>query len=157
MIIRKMTKGDVPEVYEIETKCFSLPWSQQGFYDGLKQESIFLVAEEIKPDVAGGCRKVIAGYIGMYISYDEGEITNVAVAEEFRGRGLAKELVRAMQREAGAKGVLRIVLEVRDTNDAAIAAYRSCGFQEIGIRKGFYEQPREDARIMLFPSEEPQI
>jgi ribosomal-protein-alanine N-acetyltransferase len=91
---------------------------------------------------------VIAGYIGMYQAIDEGEITNVAVFEPYRKRGIGRALLKALAAGAGARGVSRIVLEVRVSNHPAIALYEQMGFRKIGTRKGFYDFPKEDADIM---------
>lgn len=139
MMIRVMTEKDVPAVAAIEKNCFSEPWSEQGFLDGMNNSAIFLVAEE---------EEKVVGYIGMYVMAPEGEITNVAVAEEMRGRGTGEALVGAMQQWAAEHGVERIVLEVRVSNDPAIHVYEKKGFQTIGVRKNFYRLPTEDAGIM---------
>lgn len=139
MRIRLMTAEDVPAVAAIEKECFSEPWSEQGFLDGMNNSAIFLVAEE---------EEQIAGYIGMYVSEPEGEITNVAVAQSARDRGMGASLVAAMQQWALEHGVERIVLEVRVSNAPAIHVYEKKGFVTIGVRKNFYRLPTEDAGIM---------
>lgn len=147
MMIRKMTAEDVFRAACLEQEIFSMPWSEAAFASAVAdQNARFLVAEEEKR--CGDRSPVIAGYIGMYLSPPEGEITNVAVAEEFRGRGIGGALVRSMQQEAGALGINQIFLEVRESNETAIRVYRAAGFEEIGVRRGFYERPREDARVM---------
>jgi ribosomal-protein-alanine N-acetyltransferase len=90
----------------------------------------------------------VAGYIGMYLAMDEGEITNVAVAASARKRGIGKALIRELVEKAARRGVSRIVLEVRVGNRPAIALYEQMGFRRIGTRKGFYDFPKEDADIM---------
>lgn len=135
-----MTTEDVHQAALIEKECFSEPWSEQGFVDGMKNSAIFLVAETEQGD--------IAGYIGMYVSRPEGEITNVAVAHAMRGIGIGEALVCAMQQWAAEHGVERIVLEVRVSNDPAIHIYNKAGFKTIGVRKNFYRLPTEDAGIM---------
>ncbi len=134
-----MTTEDVPAVAAIEKDCFSEPWSEQGFLDGMDNSAIFLVAED---------EGEIVGYIGMYVMPPEGEITNVAVAKEARGSGTGAALVEAMQQRAAEHGVERIVLEVRVSNDPAIHVYEKRGFTTIGVRKNFYRLPTEDAGIM---------
>jgi ribosomal-protein-alanine N-acetyltransferase len=146
MKIRKMTPEDAALVSEIERQSFSTPWSRQGFLDALAQEcTVFLVAEE--------SNEVIAGYVGMYVSLDEGEITNVAVKPDLRGKGIAKALLKELLSYAKSHGITRIVLEVRVSNAAAIGLYEGFGFEIIGTRKGFYEFPREDAHIMVWGEE----
>jgi ribosomal-protein-alanine N-acetyltransferase len=146
MKIRRMTPEDVALVSEIERQSFSAPWSRRGFLDALAQEcTAFFVAEESDDD--------IAGYVGMYVSLDEGEITNVAVKPDLRGKGIAKALLKELLSYANDHGITRIVLEVRVSNAVAIGLYEEFGFEIIGTRKGFYEFPREDAHIMVWGEE----
>ena len=132
-----MTAEDVPAVARIEKECFSQPWSEQGFLDGMKN-AVFFVAEDPQ----------IVGYIGMYRMPPEGEITNVAVTQKMRGKGCGRELLLTMQRGAAEHEIDRIILEVRSKNEPAIQLYRTYGFEKIGVRKNFYQFPREDADIM---------
>ena len=103
--------------------------------------TVFLVAEE---------NNKILGYIGMYLSIDEGEITNVAVSPEMRCHGIGGMLLAEAKKEAESRSVGRIVLEVRCSNDSAIRLYERNGFVNHGVRKGFYELPKEDAYIMIY-------
>ena len=140
MIIRKMTEEDLEQVVAIEEQCFSMPWSRKSFLDSISREdTIFFVAEDTK---------MILGYIGMYIAFEEGEITNVAVLPQCRKQGVGNELVTSMQAVAKEFELERIVLEVRVSNEHAICLYKKNGFAELGVRKNFYEQPTEDAYIM---------
>ena len=84
----------------------------------------------------------------MYRMPPEGEITNVAVMENRRRAGYAKALLGAMQQWAPAHGITRIILEVRAGNQGAIRLYETFGFKKIGVRKNFYQFPRENADIM---------
>lgn len=146
MRIRQMTAEDVSAVAAIEQECFSRPWSQAAFADAVNDaNAIFLVAEVVQEFEK---TPVIAGYIGMYVSAPEGEITNVAVTEKFRSRGTGKKLVEAMKQWAKEHGLERIVLEVRSSNEPALHVYQSAGFARLGVRKNFYQFPREDADIM---------
>lgn len=140
--IRNMMPGDVAAVAQIEQEIFSQPWSEKGFLDAINLgDTIFLVAEQ---------QGQIVGYIGMYFSMDEGEITNVAVSQVQRNRGVGGCLLDELLRIAGQKGIAKIVLEVRTSNDSAIRLYERKGFQKVGVRKGFYEFPKEDADIMIY-------
>lgn len=134
-----MTREDIPEVAAIEKMCFSQPWSEKGFAEGMEASAFFLVAEEDDR---------IIGYIGMYVSAPEGEITNVAVAPNARGKGTGKALVEAVKQWALDHGVTRIVLEVRVSNAPAIHIYETAGFVKLGVRKNFYQFPTEDAFVM---------
>lgn len=139
--IRPMCPADIPAVAELDRQIFSEPWSEQGFEEALLgQQNLFLVAE---PE-----DDVIAGYIGLYGSYDEGDITNVAVAEAFRGNGIGTLLVKSMKEMAVRRGIRRIYLEVRDSNETAQRVYEKAGFSVCGRRKKFYRQPEEDAVLM---------
>ncbi len=139
--IRNMRAGDVLPVSRIERETFSMPWSRQGFFDALKlANTLFLVAEEDGQ---------IAGYIGMYLSLEEGEITNVAVAENARGRGIGGRLLSEIKKEAKRRSIGKILLEVRVSNQNAIRLYERNGFQICGIRKDFYQLPKEDAYLMV--------
>lgn len=140
--VRNMQMKDVWPVSRIEQEIFSKPWSYHGFVDALNLgNTIFLVAEE---------EGKIIGYIGMYLSLDEGEITNVAVAVTERQRGVGGLLLTEMKKEAERRSVARIVLEVRVSNDSAVRLYERSGFKNCGVRKGFYDMPKEDAYIMIY-------
>lgn len=141
MLIRRMTLEDIPAAVQIEKSCFSLPWSADSFCDSIRRtDTIFLVCEKDGK---------IAGYIGMYVSFDEGSITNVAVMPEYRKQGIGEALVSYAQKAGKEAGVNTIFLEVRVSNEPAIALYRKMGFETLGIRKNFYEHPTEDAFIMI--------
>lgn len=141
-IIRNMKPEDVPQVAELESQTFSQPWSAKGFLDSLKlSNTIFLVACD---------GQEIVGYAGMYLSVDEGEIVNVAVAQNMRRKGIGDALLDEMAECAAKKGAQRIVLEVRVSNEPAIRLYEKHGYVRCGVRKGFYELPKEDAYIMIY-------
>lgn len=140
MLIRKMTFDDIQSAVQIEKECFSLPWSEKSFQDSLEREdTLFLVCEE-------GIE--ITGYIGMYLSFDEGNITNVAVSPLYRKKGYGEALVSSAKELAKEKQIEKIFLEVRVSNTPAISLYKKMGFENLGVRKNFYEHPQEDASIM---------
>lgn len=139
--IREMQVKDADAAAAIEQQIFSQPWSRQGFLDAVNlANTIFLVAEE---------NNRIVGYIGMYVAMDEGEITNVAVAPVERCHGIGGMLIAELLKIAENKGIARIVLEVRVSNDSAIRLYERNGFVQCGVRRGFYEFPKEDAYVMV--------
>lgn len=151
MLIREMTVLDVPAVADIEKECFSLPWSQQSIRDSVEREdTLFLVCEETIGEVSNDLtvKKVIVGYIGMYLSFEEGDITNVAVSQQYRTKGYGEALVKKVKALAKERQLATILLEVRISNAPAISLYKKMGFEEIGFRKKFYEYPIEDALIM---------
>ena len=139
-IIRPMQIWDIDQVATIEKETFSIPWSANSFMDACAEDSnIYLVCE-----VDGE----IAGYCGMWTVFGEGNITNVAVNEKFRGRGYGKALLKELEEYGKKKGVETYFLEVRESNSIARKLYLSLGFREIGIRKNFYEKPVENAIVM---------
>lgn len=140
MNIREMTLEDLDQVLAIEKENFSVPWTENGFFSFLiRQDTLFLVAED-----EGG----IAGYCGIVMVPDEGDITNVSVARDRRRRGIGAGLIRELIRRAGEAGVTKIYLEVRESNQAAIALYEKMGFRREGLRRDYYEEPRENAVLM---------
>lgn len=141
MIVRELSEADLDQVTDIEQACFSVPWSRQGFEDILYREDVlFLVACE---------GDTILGYVGVYCSFDEGEITNVAVALEQRRQKVAEHLLDELIIRLRERRIERIVLEVRVSNQPAIALYKKFGFEHVGTRKRFYQKPVEDAYIMI--------
>lgn len=140
MQIRKMALEDVSEVALIEQACFSLPWSEKSFKESLElPETAFFVADDDER---------ILGYMGCYMVDEVGEITNVAVREDARNKKIASSLIDSMTEEAKQRGLISLLLEVRESNDPAIKLYQKKGFYKIGIRKNFYEKPKEHAIIM---------
>ena len=140
MTVREMTLEDLDQVLTIEKENFSVPWTENGFFSFLiRQDTLFLVAED---------EKGIAGYCGIVMVPDEGDITNVSVARGRRRQGIGSLLLKELIRRAGEAGVAKIYLEVRESNQAAIALYEKLGFQRDGLRRDYYEEPRENAVLM---------
>jgi ribosomal-protein-alanine N-acetyltransferase len=145
MQIRKMEEYDAEKVAKIEAENFSVPWSKQSFLDSIPlAHTLFFVAEE-----AGE----IAGYCGIYLAQEEGELVTIAVTQQMRRKGIARRLLDEAVRILREREVQTLYLEVRVSNEPAIRLYESMGFTSEGIRKGFYEKPREDARIMKLEME----
>ncbi len=132
-----MTKETARDAAELETLCFPLPWSERSLCDMTENENAsFLCA------FADG---VFAGYVGMLCVLDEGQICNVAVSPRFRRQGIGRALMEAQIRAARSRGLSFMTLEVRAGNLAAQALYEKQGWKKVGVRKNFYERPREDA------------
>lgn len=142
VVVRKMKLTDLNEVTAIERAIFSMPWTYDSFASALEVEgSNYLVVESPEGKVVGYC--------GYYSSFDEAEITNVAVSPDARRKGYGSCMLEELLKQARTDRIARVILEVRFFNESAISLYKKMGFKEIGIRKGFYEKPREDAVIML--------
>lgn len=138
--IRKMTEEDLDQVAGIAADLFALPWSRQGFQEALPMDNAcFLVAED-----AGR----IAGYCGLFMAFDEGEVINIAVRRDCQRQGIANRLFQALLDAGRQNGISRFFLEVRVSNEAAIRLYEKNGFSRQGIRRDFYKMPREDAYVM---------
>ncbi len=140
LIIAKMEPEDILRTAWLERQIFSMPWSEKSFEESLRsKDALYLTAK------AGG---TLAGYCGFYQSFEEADIMNVAVAREFRRQGVAYRMLCALMELGRERGILRYTLEVRAGNQAALHLYEKLGFKSVGIRRGFYEKPREDAVIM---------
>ena len=140
MKVRPMTMSDCEQVAVIEAASFSQPWSLKAFTDTVEKENFrYLVAEQSGE---------ILGYCGFLFVLDEAEIPNVCVKASARKQGVGKMLMNALTEEAAKLGIATLFLEVRESNGAARALYKSLGFKEDGIRKNFYEQPVENAVLM---------
>ena len=135
-----MDRSHVPQVAALERECFSMPWSETMLEDSLYDSNAsFIVAEDEEGN--------ILGYAGLHAVLDEGYIDNIAVEEAARRHGVASALLDVYCRFAEVN-LAFLTLEVRKSNAAAIALYEKHGFQMAGLRKGFYQYPREDAVIM---------
>lgn len=136
----EMTEDDLEDVLRIENLSFASPWTRAqlvAVLDGPAARN--LVLRRRGRTVAYACSTVAA---------DELEIQNVAVDPAERGRGLAKRLLRAILDEAGRRGCRYAHLEVRPSNETALALYRGLGFRPTGRRRGYYVEPKEDAILM---------
>ncbi len=143
MKIREMTIKDCDTVSLIEKETFSMPWSRDNFEGSVLQENYCLLVTVSDEDDSD-----ILGYCCFYYVLDEAEIPNVCVRKDMRGKGIAFEMMSELLRRAKALDVKDMYLEVRTSNEPARALYRKLGFRDVGVRKGFYELPKEDAVIM---------
>lgn len=141
-MIRFMLPSCIPEVAAIESACFSDPWSPKLLEDSLQNSwNHFWVAQEETSEV-------ILGYAALSLIAGEGEIQRIAVLPDARRRGIARELMAAMESFVKENQGEALTLEVRRGNEAARNLYKSCGFAKEAIRKGYYRRPTEDAIIM---------
>ncbi len=150
--IRPMSQADVPQVAALEKKIFSRPWSAESFEKALTYpEQILLVAEVIdspESDLPESKESVICGYSILFAAADQADVSNIAVDSERRGQHIGDALMREMLNHAKDRGVQEVFLEVRVSNAPAIGLYQKYGFERIGVRKGYYEEPKEDAHLM---------
>lgn len=140
MMITNMHQSHVAQVAELEKLCFSDPWSENSVASELNNAlSLWLVALD-------GER--VAGYIGSQTVMDESDMMNVAVHPDYRKQGIATALILGLVEELRNRGSHCLTLEVRASNESAISVYRKLEFQEVGRRKNYYRNPREDALIL---------
>ncbi|MBE6954978.1 MAG: ribosomal-protein-alanine N-acetyltransferase [Ruminococcaceae bacterium] len=149
LLIRKMAEADVPAVAELEKLCFSMPWSENAIRSELENNlSLWLVAEH---DGA------VCGYVGSQTVLDESDVMNIAVSESARGKGIAGNLMRELMRNLCDIGSEKLTLEVRVSNLPARGLYAKLGFQQVGVRKNYYRDPREDALILSISLKEGNV
>lgn len=140
MKIQPLKPETIGDVVALETECFAHPWTLENIEEHYgNPHSYFFTAEEEGKTV---------GYIGTYMVMDECFVTNVAVTEGMRGRGIGNDLVKCACENAKANGASFITLEVRISNASAVKIYQKNGFVSEGVRPGFYRDPDEDALIM---------
>jgi ribosomal-protein-alanine N-acetyltransferase len=140
--VEAMCVVDLEAVLEIESASFPVPWSRNAFLQELLENdrAIYLVArDELER---------ITGYIGMWVVFDEGHITNLATHFGFRRSGVGRALLTAMMQAGRERGVRYMTLEVRRSNLAAQQLYQKAGFVQMGIRRQYYLDNKEDALIM---------
>lgn len=149
--LRPASLADVPAIARLELRAFSDAWTEAQLVDSLSQSgALGLVAQE-DDDI------VVGHLIGRTV-VDEGEILTLAVAPERRRRGIAARLLTEALAIMAGRGVGRVWLEVRASNEAAQALYREHGFTPAGRRRGYYREPVEDALVLrreLPPSASP--
>lgn len=135
-----MNSAHIPQIGALERQCFSDPWSERSIASELENPlALWLVAEE---------DGVVAGYIGSQAVLGEADMLNLAVAPAFRRRGIGRWLTLALIDALSQAGCHSLTLEVRPSNLPARQLYDSLGFHQVGLRKNYYEKPREDGMIL---------
>lgn len=170
LAIEPMQLGHIPAVMEIEGESFSLPWPESGYRHELTRNE-FAHYYVLRPRPAassapkstrkrwwqvtrrrrGNNTGLILGYGGFWLMYDEAHISTLAVRRMYRQQGLGEFLLVAMLDEAQRLGASRATLEVRVSNAAAQALYAKYGFEQVGRRKAYYNDNKEDALILTTP------
>lgn len=141
MIITKMTENHVAQVAELEKICFgSAAWSEKSIASELKNElSYWLVAVD---------NDRVLGYVGSQTVLGETDMMNVAVHPDCRKQGIGQTLVNALVYGLKEKESHCLTLEVRASNAPARALYEKLGFAQVGLRKNYFRNPKEDALIL---------
>lgn len=136
----RMDKTHVGQIAALEKLCFSAPWSENAITSELKNPlSLWLVAVD---------GDKIAGYVGSQAVMGEADMMNVAVSPQYRRQGIGEKLVQELIRCLKDNSVYSLTLEVRQSNESAIALYYKLGFSQVGRRPNYYFNPKEDALIL---------
>ena len=140
MRITEMKPDHVAQVAALEKLCFSDPWSENSVASELENElSLWLIAEE---------GETVLGYVGSQTVLDETDMMNVAVHPDHRRLGVAAALITELIARLKDRRSRCLKLEVRASNAPAIALYETLGFSQLGLRKNYYRNPKEDALIL---------
>lgn len=139
---RPLTAADLDAVAAIEREVFTDPWSNRAFGD-------LLGLDHVRGFVVEDGKGVIVGYAVCSQVADEGEILNLATAPGARRKGIGRALLAAVLQWLGEHGAVKVFLEVRRSNEAAIAMYEAAGFATLGVRPNYYRRPTEDAVTMV--------
>ena len=140
--IQEMSLEDIPAVLEIDQVSFSNPWPERSYRYELTDNP---AAQLFVAKLSDG---TIVGYLGYWLIGDEVHISTFAVHPEYRMHGIGEDLLRHALSAASVKGADVATLEVRESNDPAIALYEKLGFDEVGSRNGYYRDNKEDAILM---------
>ncbi len=139
--VRRMESHDLARVMEIEHQSYSMPWTEATFRGLLRRtDADLFVAETLHGP--------LTGYAVFWAVLDQGELGNLAVAPEWRHRGIAHRLLDAVVERAVERRVRELFLEVRVSNTSARQLYQSYEFREVGRRRNYYMEPVEDALVM---------
>lgn len=135
-----MNESHVAQVAALEKLCFSDPWSETSIASELENPlSLWLIAEE---------NGAVCGYVGSQTVLDETDMMNIAVRPDCRRKGIAAALIAELVSRLKARGSRILRLEVRESNLPAIALYKAMGFTQLGLRKNYYRNPKENALIL---------
>lgn len=140
ILLRPLTRADLPAAAELERACFSHPWTEQALAEDLDNELLTLLA-------AVGEDGTLLGYGEVRTVLDEGTLERIAVAPQFRRHGAAEALLRRFL-DDGREKLAFLTLEVRAGNVPAIGLYEKLGFEVVGRRRNYYREEGEDALLM---------
>lgn len=139
--LRPMTASDLDAMMAIERVNFPFPWTEGNFKDSINSGYMCLIMEQ---------GQQLIGYAVLMMVLDEAHLLNISVAQSHQGQGWGRYLLLQMMEIGREKGGLNMFLEVRPSNHSALGLYESMGFNEMGIRPGYYpaHNGREDAVLM---------
>jgi len=144
--IRAMNETDLQRIVELERELFSDPWSETAFREALAEDDWGMLAAQVGEEIVG---------YACYVIIDvESHLTNLAVAEPFRRKSVAKRLLEHILRVVREAPCQYLLLEVRPSNTGAVAFYRKHGFHHMYRRPRYYRNPVEDALVMAYHFDE---
>lgn len=140
LIVRNMVETDLDAIAELEAATFTDPWTLKSIYNTFCQKQAFIVTAENDGKAVGYCI--------VYFVPDEGEIARIAVDALCRRQGVGRKILEQVSQICRDKGIARLMLDVRESNESARNFYLNYGFQEDGMRRNFYDMPKENAILM---------
>lgn len=150
LVFRRASAEDVPRIMEIEKDGFLHPWSRELIERELGHAwSQVVLACEPGPAVGSAAAERVVGYIVFWLVHDEVHVLNVATALEARRRGVGRALMEAAEAAGRTRAARMATLEVRRSNEPAIALYRTLGYRQVGVRPRYYAEENEDAIVMV--------
>lgn len=140
LVIDFMKEEDIDDILDISSLSFSISWSKDSYTQEL--------TNPIARYLVGKIDNKVVGFVGTWIVLDEAHITNIAIHPNYRKQGIGSKLLSEFLDYCKNQGCIAFTLEVRSGNKAAKALYEKHNFKQEGIRKGYYEDNKEDAIIM---------
>ena len=142
MIVRRAREEDAAYIAELEKEIFSDAWSEEGILESMTKGNAWIYVAYSEENSR------LLAYVIFYPVLDEGEIARIACAEKARRQGVSSRILQVLEKESAEKGIWLWHLDVRESNEGARAFYIRHGFVQDGIRKAYYDHPREDAVLM---------
>ena len=142
LVFERAKKEDLEEIHEIEIASFPDPWSVDSLWAFASDEQVRTLVTSRDEDTGE-----LVGYYALQYVLDEAEIAIIAVKRKFRRQGLGRAVLNEIRCFCKEREIIKIHLEVRSENEAAVHLYRSFGFEEVGRRKNYYEAPKDDALL----------
>jgi ribosomal-protein-alanine N-acetyltransferase len=142
--IRKMVVADVPIVTALDRAEDPEPWTENIF----RRELQLTMSHTLLAVDRSEQGERVAGFITYWIAADEVQLHKIVVSRPLQRCGVARRLFQAMTDQASARNLSRVTLEVRRTNEAALALYKAFGYRVMAVRKAYYDEAGEDALIM---------
>lgn len=140
MMIERMNESHISQIASLEAACFSAPWSEECLrYELTNALALWLAAVE---------DGTVVGYVGSQTVMGESDMMNIAVHPDYRRQGIAQSLLDELVSKLKEIDSCCLTLEVRASNDSAIKLYEKNGFSQVGLRKNYYKNPKEDALIL---------